>query len=423
MPNVQLPDNTVVQFPDNMPEADINAAIAQHLGGQANPPASPPPGNIFTGMAQSLGEDVAGGMTGPRAQASPLYKENGELTLKVPEILASPMRGVDALYKQAQGNAAGRLDEADLSTSPDIMNAQLTMLAPALTAEGAAGPRGMPPKEPVMPTPSAEEVRAMAGRTLGAADLQGGQLKPAITNAWADKAQELLPQSKEAKTVLGSGSAVDQMVKRIQGLRDQNMSLQGTLEIDRGLGDLIHDNVDPATGKVTTVGNQYLKLQRGLRDLWENATEADTIGGKQGFDMAKQGRDQWAASARMNDIERIINRANLALNPATAIKTGMRTLVSNPERMRGFSEEEAAAVKDAAKTGAAGTLLKLTSSRLVAPMIGGFMGGGIGAGAGSAIAEGSNMLINKMQNARAAKILQLIASRPAVQAGMTGGVP
>lgn len=33
MPNVQLPDNSVVQFPDEMPEADINSAIMQHLGG------------------------------------------------------------------------------------------------------------------------------------------------------------------------------------------------------------------------------------------------------------------------------------------------------------------------------------------------------------------------------------------------------
>lgn len=33
MPNVQLPDNSVVQFPDDMQEADINSAIHQHLYG------------------------------------------------------------------------------------------------------------------------------------------------------------------------------------------------------------------------------------------------------------------------------------------------------------------------------------------------------------------------------------------------------
>lgn len=50
MANVQLPDNSVVQFPDDMPEAEINSAISQHLTGNAPTDA----GSAFTDKATDM---------------------------------------------------------------------------------------------------------------------------------------------------------------------------------------------------------------------------------------------------------------------------------------------------------------------------------------------------------------------------------
>lgn len=324
----------------------------------------------------------------------------------------------DMLYNNPEAvKTAGAI--ANLSTiEPALSMAKVgAKLAPATARAGFLESNSSDPmaQSAKSLTPTSAETRTMGSNTFAIADSKGGSLRPEVTNSWADKAASILPQTEEAQTVFGKESPVSKMVDRIQELRDKPLTLQGTMEIEKGLGDLVHENIDPKTGKVTAEGNQYLQLQHGLRDLWTNATEAQTLGGKQGFDAAKEARSLWATSARMNDIERIIAHAKLMPNPAISVRAGMRSLLDNPSRTRGWSPEEMAAVNSAAKTGLTDKLLKLTSSRLVTPMMGGFAGGGIGAGLGSAVAEGSNALLNKSQLSKAGKVLDVMANNPSVQ--------
>lgn len=489
MPIIQLPDNSITQFPDDMSEAEINSAIEKHLEGPptlgiaktAYAPFKPIVENTFENLKNAVtntGEAISEPLNNPQAPNGLQTIDAGIRTLgKAGNVIGgtaqaafSPVTGalaasvepmlpyISQLIKEHLLSNDSRFhvlspEEAhvpamsignDLGTavglgmaanSPIARNRAGLLPAKVLTdplqpiydklkdmsnntspRAGFIASNSSDPMAPPTPTiPDASEMRAQASQKLGQADLTGGMLKPVIPNSWADNALKILPQSQEAKTVFGQESPIAKMIERIQNLRDKPMSLQGTLEIDKGLGDLAHENVDPKTGIVTAEGNKYLQLQRSLRDLWENASPNDTIGGKAGFDLAKEGRNMWAAAARMNDVERIVNRANMTTNPAQAIKSGMTNFMSNPVRTRGWNAEELAAGHRAAKTGIVSGAIKLGSNRFVAPMvgatIGGPIGGPIGAGIGSGVAEGANVILNARQNARANNLLNILASR------------
>jgi hypothetical protein len=89
----------------------------------------------------------------------------------------------------------------------------------------------------------------------------------------------------------------------------------------------------------------------------------------------------------MQDIEKIQTRAALSDNPATTIKSGVRTLLSNPSRIRGYSDDEVAALQDAADRGIVGSTLHVMGSRLW-PMVGSALGEGIGGIPGAAVGGG-----------------------------------
>ena len=117
--------------------------------------------------------------------------------------------------------------------------------------------------------------------------------------------------------------------------------------------------------KLSKEGMQMLDIQTKFRDMINKADETQILGGKEGFDALKQARKLWATSRQMSDIDRIVQRAELSEQPATAIKSGFRTMLSNPNRMRGYSPEVKKAIKDAATTGAVTDLIRTFGSRLL----------------------------------------------------------
>lgn len=271
----------------------------------------------------------------------------------------------------------------------------------------ALGLQGSPPIK------SAAEIRSAASKSYADADAQGGSLKPEITNSFVDKTESILPQQERVKALVGE-TASTKLIDGLQKWRDTPMTLAETQELDSHIGDLMQKEVDPKTGKLNAEGNNLLQIQQSLRDTWGNAGEGDTIGGKAGFDAAKNGRDLWAASARMNDIERITQNASNANNPVQATKQGFRSLANNPARLRGFTPEEVNAIQHASKTGIVTNVLRIAGSRLN-PIIGGATGGWGGAALGYGVSEIAGRMADARQAARGNAVGQLISNRPAVQ--------
>lgn len=269
---------------------------------------------------------------------------------------------------------------------------------------------------------SASNIRDMAGSAYDTAANQGGALHPNAVDAFINKASSVLPQTPAGKIVMGETSA-SKLVDRLQKLKGQPLSLAEAQEIDSGIGELANSEVIPATGKLTAEGQKLYQVQQSLRDTIENAGPNNLIGGKAGFDSWKQGRDLWSASQRANDIERIMNRAEMTDNPVTALRTGFRTLASNPARLRGYTKTEVAAIQNAARTGIVTDALRTAGSRLISTLtgaaggsIGGPLGSMAGAGAGYALSTPLRAAADSLQRAKGTKVIKAIGNRPAVRA-------
>jgi len=216
------------------------------------------------------------------------------------------------------------------------------------------------------PKLTSSEIKEMSRESYKFADDSGGTLKATVTDKFVDKIKSLDNQT-SAGQIFSGENAISDLAKRVddpaEGLRGKTLSLQAAQEIDEKLGEMIEKNT--TLGKVDKVGVKFIEMQDEFRDLIENATESDLIGGKDGFEALKRGRALWSASLRQADIEKILERADQMDNPVKGIQTGFRTLANNPKRMRGYTKQEQKLIKEAAKTGIGTDLLRLAGSRLI----------------------------------------------------------
>ena len=283
--------------------------------------------------------------------------------------------------------------------------------------KGVVNSRRVAQAKKSMPIMAADDVFAMTHNTyatVDAADAAGAALKPVITNAFISKAEQLTPQTTAGKAVAGD-SAFTQVVERIKTLKDQPISLRAAQEIDEALGDAIDSNM--LQGRLTKEGKKILDIQTTFRQVIDAAKPNHVVGGKAGFEALKQGRALWSSAAKLRDIEKIVARAELTDNPAIAMKSGFRTLASNPARMRGFSPEEQALIRKAAETRPEVDALRVIASRLN-PIIAFSGGGGIGkAAAAHGVASVARQGATKLQSMRADDVARAITGR------VTGNLP
>lgn len=266
--------------------------------------------------------------------------------------------------------------------------------------------------------PTTSEVKDAAQASYKTAEAAGGTLSPKVTNTFiANASKTLAPQTEAGKAVLGESPST-QLSQRLTQLVDRPLSLQSAQEIDEGLGSLI--DKEYGLKGLTKEGQKILTLQQNFRDAIKNAGEGDIVGGTQGFDAWKQGQKLWSQQRKMSDIERIVENANMTDNPATAIKTGAKNLLKS-KAIRGYSDDEIAAVKDMSSRGAVGGTLHVFGSRLIPLLttgVGGAGGGIPGALAGAAIGQGASTAMRAgataLQNSSAANAIETIARGQAV---------
>lgn len=256
--------------------------------------------------------------------------------------------------------------------------------------------------------PNSEQLRKQASELYKLADSQGGVLKPEVTNQFVDDLNALRPQSEMGKLVSGD-TPFTKIIDNFNAIKNKPMTLQDAQELDEALGDAIDGFTE--LGKLTKQGKKLFDVQTALRNNIMDATEEMTIGGKRGFDTWKQGQKLWATSRKLNDIERIINRSEMMENPATAIKSGFRTLLNNPQRLRGYSKTEIEAMKEAVNTGfVTDTLKGIFGSRLMG-VIGGAAHGPLTGVAGAITSAASRGLAEKVQVGKAIKAAEMVATQ------------
>ncbi len=235
------------------------------------------------------------------------------------------------------------------------------------------------------PIATSADITALSNKAYKTAEDLGGTLKPEFTNKFVSEIEAMKPQSEIGKIMAGD-SSFTKLVEKIQTIKDKPISLSAAQEFDELLGDAIDNSLD--TGRMTKESRKILEIQNQFRSGIESADKSLITGGKEGFEALKEGRRLWSASRKLNDVERILARAELTDNPATSIKAGFRNLVSNPTRARGYSKKEIDLMRRAAKTGIVSDFLRVTLGSRLIPIITAASGGGMGA---SAIAAGASM--------------------------------
>ena len=218
------------------------------------------------------------------------------------------------------------------------------------------------------------------------ADQSGGTLSPQFTNKFVDSVAAADKQTEAGRATVGQ-TEVNKLADRLQAIKDQPMTLQAAQEVDEGIGSLITKEF--GVKGLSPDGVKLLEIQHGFRDMIENAGPGEVTGGTDGFDALGPARKAWAQSRKLDDLERIQQRADLTDNPATSVRTQIRTLLTNRAKVRGYSPEEVAALTDAADRGVVGGALHVFGSRLL-PLAAGAVGlshGPVSAAIHAAIAQ------------------------------------
>jgi hypothetical protein len=336
---------------------------------------------------------------------------------KTGSAIANSLRSGNAAARIGKGALAGATSGAlfGAGTAEDdnraegagqgaLLGAAFGAALPALGAVGGAAKNALFNKGQQT---TSEEIRKLANQAYKTAETQGGTLTPKFTNQFIAETDKVMPQT-EAGRLLAGDNPVTKIVEKIKSLKDRPLSLSEAQEIDEFLGDTIDQFTE--LGRVTKQGKKLLDVQSSFRNMIEGAAPGDIQGGTAGFDALKEGRKLWSSAARLRDVEKIISRAEMTDNPATAIKTGFRNLYNNPARMRGFNDSEKELIKKASETGVVGDTLRVLGSRLI-PIVTAGSGGGLGATAASQAATmASRGAATKMQLNRATKLADEIAN-------------
>lgn len=407
----------------DLPNMAINAAIdpinaatgsdiqklgypSQYVSSGLDAMGLPKPENATERVVGDASRAVSG-LGGAIGGATALAKNAPNLS-RLSEMAKSISGGAQQQAQAALGSslAAGSTREAG--------GGELAQLAAGLAGGIGAGAIGAKPTAKRL---NSEDIRKQASNAYQKADSTGGMLTDTFTNKFLDEADKVTPQTMAGKIVAGD-DAVTKIVTRIKDLKDKPLSLAEAQEIDEYLGDAIDGMTE--LGRVNKQGKKLLDVQSSFRNLIENADPSDIVGGKEGFDALKEGRKLWSKSVKLRDIERIIDRAALMDNPATGIKSGFRTLLNNPNRVKGFSKEEQEAIRKAAETGLVGDTLRAFGSRLI-PIVTTASGAG-GVGGAAAAMAGSTATRNAataLQLKRANALADLVAGNKPAARNMT----
>lgn len=366
--------DSALSTPQLKAELTQRRALAASSGAAAEPAE---PGFAHLLWANVVNPLASGGEVALGQRPIPRGLEAAEMALPAAGIgdlrFGTPLNPLkSAVPSPVVGSRMERLFD-DRAARLDARIAEVTRNNPlvAKPANGAAPGNALSVATPPMPPATAAAV--VAPRTSAAAkqiasayykqaEEAGGNLTPEFTNRFVDKVRSIAPQTAEGQAIAGD-TEITRLADRIQSLRDQPISLKGAQEIDEGIGGLIDKEFGPKG--LTKEGKHLLDLQANFRDMIQSAGPQDIAGGSVGFDALQPARKAWAQAMKMSDLERIQARAELTDNPATGVKSGIRVLLSNPTRVRGYTPEEITALKQAADRGALGGALHVFGSRLV----------------------------------------------------------
>ena len=310
----------------------------------------------------------------------------------------------------AAGELYGKIPERGrdvIEAGGNVLNIVGGGIAGKGAAKGALATRRAMKSAPIS---EAADIKAMSSAAYKEATDKGGVLSEEWTNSFIGELQKHKPRPIGGKVFTSEQKKFMDSISEYDELKDTRLSLEDIQNLDETLGDKV--SLNPLTGRPDKAGFKVLELQDRLREMVLKAPETQVLGEKAGFEALDKARKLWSSQRAMADIEKIIERASMMDNEATSMKAGFRTLSLNPSRMRGYTPQEQALIKKAAKGQLVADMLRTTVGSRLISTVGGYAGGGLtGAAAGAAVGMAARGGASALQLRKAQKILKEIEGR------------
>lgn len=360
MPIVAMPDNTQVQFPDDMPADQIRSLILQKFPDAGGSKQEPPPANQRGVMDRLLGT------TGPRYQMWPerVARDLASSAVNAPH---TSMQASENLrlrgnhdpntYLENDYSPKGPMDAATLA-NPGLRFGRDIKTAADVRA---AAQRGY--KSPVVSDVRIDPAgTAKLADTLIAAAEQKG-LRPAQQGAGEiySAASELrgLPNA----TSVPKGNYSPQTILKGPGYHIADdvftpapATIQDLTGVRTALGSTIKSGTDAMTGQMNPVAGRAAQVRGGITEYLNNIPKDDVIAGNAdaaGRILRTAGQD-YSASKKLAIIDALQHRAELnagAANSGTNINNATRqevkNFLKNQQKSRGLTDEQVAAAETA----------------------------------------------------------------------------
>lgn len=209
-----------------------------------------------------------------------------------------------------------------------------------------------------------EKLRKQAGKLYKLASKKGGRLKAGPTQKLLQQIEETTaPQSNVELTLRGQNkiaASLDTLKKQLADGAD----FEDLRSLEVTLGEMANDNVVAATGKLNAAGNTLKNAQQAVKKFIDKVSDDDVIGGKAAFALKRKADQKWKQSLKLNEVEKVVTRAQLQEQPSTGLRSGLRTFLANPKRTRSFSKEELKLMRKAAELDPITGALRMAGSRL-----------------------------------------------------------
>lgn len=256
-----------------------------------------------------------------------------------------------------------------------------------------------------------EQAKHVAGLKYDYADKVGGALSPEKNDQFIDSAYNAI-MPKEGKYNFTPSPVVKDVLDEIGTYRGTPLTLRDAQQAEEYINKRI--SYQP-NGMLTGDSVDLLKIKKALRNTINSATEADMLGGSDGWQAWQDGKKAWSAAGILTDINNITNKSVFADQPAASLKRNLARWGSKSSKIAGLDPEEMDLVKDAIKNDFAHDLIRTGSSRLV-PIGTAALGLGTGHGllgamGGTATSWGGRNLGFARQLAKMGDLVDAIGSR------------
>jgi len=397
-----MSSSTANNMPEPMPEQSIIDTRSGNIMNEVlNTASGAKPAMTLPWRAA---KEVAGGV----------YDMGGEAVSAItPDFIEEPLKeyagqAADYLMGTSGGQAISEGYQFAKEKAPNVVDvlegaAMIGGLPPVATGVGKAGKAAEKAVNMKKVYPDAEAVKQKATDLFTKGKESGVNFTPTIMDDLYKTGQDMLPKGKLSQKLIKPDEA-DSFVTSLDEVLGENPTLNDFQDIDRHLGDRAH----AAFSDNPPLSAKFTKLQASLRDSVENPK--NVTGSGEGLAAHREATRLWSIQLKMQDIQRIIDDADLYAVPATAIRTGFRRIATTDKLKRGYTRKEQASIRRAAETGSLEGIIQTFGSKLTA--IGGAVAGGLpGAALGMSVSGGGRIASEAIKKGKGGKVNRLLGER------------